>query len=208
MQPRTKRQREIFDYITRFIEEHGYEPSYQQIARRFRIASKSAIANHIAALERQGLLSRRTENGSFHLQIRPLQLSLPEAVYRIEWLDIPANGNDYLEEWEQSPILVSSFMLGFLQPEKVRAFRVRNDSMVEDHICEGDVALVEEKTFARDGDCVVAVVENKDVVLKRFYRSGAKIDLRPSNKTYETLQLPADKVIVKGVFRALLRPLA
>ena len=206
MQARTKRQREILDYITHFIEEHGYEPSYQQIARRFRIASKSAIANHVAALERQGLLSRRNENGGFNLQLRRKQFSMPESICEIEWLDVPAEGG-YTEEWEQTPLLVSRFMLGFLQPERIRAFRVRDDAMTEDHICEGDIALVEERSFARDGDCVVAVIEKERVVMERFYRSGARVELRPANKTCEILRLPANRVAVKGIFRALLRPL-
>jgi repressor LexA len=206
MQPRTKRQREILDYITHFIEEQGYEPSYQQIARRFRIASKSAIANHIAALERQGLILRQHDNGSFNLLLRPKQKSSSEAICEIGWLAIPAENG--FEEWEQSPLLISRFMLGFLQPEKIRAFRVRNDSMIDDHICEGDVALIEERGFARDGDCVVALIEKQRVILQRFYRDGAKIELRPANKNFAVLRLPADQVSVKGIFRALLRPLS
>jgi repressor LexA len=206
MQPRTKRQREILDYITHFIEEHGYEPSYQQIARRFRIASKSAIANHIAALERQGLILRHHENGGFNLQVRPRQKSISDLACEIAWIAIPPE-NGFEEEWEQTPLMVSRFILGFMQPEKVRAFRVRDDSMIEEHICEGDVALIEERAFARDGDCVIALIEKERVVLKRFYRDGAKIELRPANKNFEVLRLPADKVTIKGIFRALLRPL-
>lgn len=205
MQPRTKRQREILDYITHFIEEHGYEPSYQQIARRFRIASKSAIANHIAALEKQGLILRHRENGSFNLQLRP-KSSVSDGVCQIDWLDVPAEIN-YAEDWEQESLFVPRFLLGFLPPERICAFRVRNDSMVEDHICEGDVILVEERSFARDGDCVVAIIEKEQVVLQKFYRDGAKIELRPANANHSVLRLPADKVLVKGVFRALLRPL-
>lgn len=206
MQPRTKRQREILDYLTHFIEEHGYEPSYQQIARRFRIASKSAIAKHIAALEHQGLILRRHENGYFNLQIRP-KTAIDTSVCEIHWLDVPASEN-YEEEWEQSPLFVSRFLLGFLQAERIRAFRVRDDAMIEDHICEGDVALVEERSFARDGDCVVALVEKESVALKRFYRDGAEIELRPANPKFEIIRLPANKVSIKGVFRALLRPLS
>ena len=63
MQPRTRRQREILDFITEFINERGHIPSYQQIARKFKIASKSAIAKHIAAMEKQGILQRRREDG-------------------------------------------------------------------------------------------------------------------------------------------------
>lgn len=209
MQPRTKRQREILDYITGFIEEHGYVPSYQQIARRMRIASKSAIANHVAALERQGLISRRSENGSFSLQVRP-KSPIAETVCEVEWLDVPPAGI-YQDEWEKSPVYVCRFLLGFLTPEKIRAFRVRSNSMIDDHICEGDVALVEERSFARDGDCVVAVTNNEQVekvVLRRFYRDGSEIELRPANKDYSTVRLAANTVSVRGVFRSLLRPLS
>lgn len=207
MQPRTKRQREILDYITQFIEEQGYEPSYQQIARRFRIASKSAIANHIAALERQGLLLRHRENGSFSLQLRP-KSSITESVCEIQWLDVQQPQNNFEEEqWEQSPLYVSKFLLGIYEPERMRAFRVPNDSMIEDHICVGDILLVEARSFARDGDCVVAMIEKDGIVINKFYRDGAQIELRPANPAFSILRLPADKVSVKGIFRALLRPL-
>lgn len=205
MQPRTKRQREVFEYVTTFIEERGYEPSYQQIARHFHIASKSAIAKHIAALERQGLILRVREGGSFGLQIRPKN-SVTEAVCEIQWLDVPQDGN-FRDEWEQNSIFIPRFLISFYQPEKICAFRVRNDSMIEESICEGDVALIEKRAFARDGDCVVALIGNNQTVLKQFYRDGSNIELRPANKDYAILRLSADKVQIKGVFRALLRPL-
>lgn len=203
-QPRTKRQREVFEYIDSFIKERGYEPSYQQIARHFRIASKSAIAKHIAALERQGLLSRLRENGSFGLQIRPKN-SVDEAVCAIDWLDVPPDAS-FKEDWEHNSIFIPKFLIGMFQPERIFAFRVRNDSMLEENILEGDVVLIEKRLFARDGDCVVALIEKDRVVLKRFYRAGANVELRPSNRDYQTITLPADKVGVKGIFRALLRP--
>ncbi|MGI8467595.1 MAG: transcriptional repressor LexA [Pyrinomonadaceae bacterium] len=206
MQPRTKRQREVFEYVNSFIEERGYEPSYQQIARHFRIASKSAIAKHIAALERQGLILRvRDSGGSFGLQIRPKN-SVEKSVCEIEWLDVPQDGN-FKDEWEENSLFIPRFLIGFHQPEKICAFRVRNDSMIEESICEGDIALVEKRAFARDGDCVVALIEKERVVLKQFYRDGANIELRPANKNYGVIRLSAEKVQVKGVFRALLRPL-
>lgn len=204
MQPRTRRQREVFEYIDSFIKERGYEPSYQQIARHFRIASKSAIAKHIAALERQGLLSRLRENGSFGLQIRP-KSSASEAVCEIDWLDVPPDSG-FKDDWEHGSIFIPKFLIGFFQPEKICAFRVRNDSMIEESICEGDVALIEKRTFARDGDCVVALIEKDAVVMKRFYRQGSAVELRPSNANYGSIRLSAEKVQIKGVFRSLLRP--
>jgi repressor LexA len=203
MQPRTRRQREILDFITEFINERGHIPSYQQIARKFKIASKSAIAKHIAAMEKQGILQRRREDGSFGLELRAENL-MTEAVCEIEWLKL-ANAESFSENWEQEAIFVPKFLLGYYEPERIRAFRVPNDSMLDEHICEGDIALIEKRSFARDGAIVVAEAENR-VVLKRFFRSGANIELRPANQNYQTLRLAADKVSIQGVLHGLLRP--
>ena len=68
--PRTQRQKEILDYIVRFIERRGHEPSYAQIANHFGVKSRATIAKHIAALERRGLLQRRDEDGAFALAVK------------------------------------------------------------------------------------------------------------------------------------------
>ena len=76
MQPRTQRQRDIYEYITRFIERHGYEPSYAQIARHFGVSSKATIAKHIEALERRGLVSRHRTDGAFGLTVQHEELDV------------------------------------------------------------------------------------------------------------------------------------
>ena len=208
--PRTKRQREIFDYIKSFIENRGYEPSYQQIAKHFHIASKSAIAKHIAALEQQGLVIRSRENGSFSLQIASNKRSQNgngnDEVCLIEWLEIPA-GEELEEDLDDEPLFVPVLMLGTTLPNKLRAFRVRNDAMLGKNIREGDIVLIEEKPFPRDGTCVAALIDNKQTVLKNYYRDGAFIELRPSNDEYEIIRMPADQIEIKGIYRGLLRPL-
>ncbi|HSK70861.1 MAG TPA: S24 family peptidase [Pyrinomonadaceae bacterium] len=206
MRTRTRRQKEILDYITEFIDSRGYEPSYQQIAKHFQINSKSAIAKHIAALEQQGLITRRRENGSFNLLVRSKVELSNDSICEIEWLDVPKNGNFY-EEWENEPLMVPKFLLGYLTPNRVRAFMVPNDAMLDKQIREGDIALVEEKSFARDGEAVVAVIERNRSVLKSFFRDGAFVELRPANEDFEILRLAANKVEIRGVYRGLLRPL-
>jgi len=205
MQPRTKRQKEILEYISTFIEERGYKPSYQQIAKHFRLASKAAVAKHITALEKQGLISRRRENGSFSLELFPKE-TVSDLVCEIEWLDLPASMR-LLDDFSDETLLVPTFLLGFNKPEKLCAFRVQNDSMLDEHICEGDIALIEKRAFARDGDIVVSIVNSDRVTMKRIFRDGANVELRPSNENYETLTIPADKVEIKGIFRGLIRPL-
>ncbi len=192
------------DYITSFIEDRGYEPSYQQIARHFRIASKSAIAKHIAALESQGLLSRQRENGSFGLEVRP-KGSLWDLVYQIEWLQIPF-ADDHTDEWRETPLIVPQAMIGNLLPDRVCAFRVRNEAMIQENICDGDIVLLEKRPYARDGDIVVVFMENRKVLLKKYYRDGANIELRPANNDFESITASADKISIQGVVRGLLRP--
>ena len=204
MQPRTKRQKEIFDYIKQYIERHGYQPSYQQIARHLNISSKGGIAKHIAALENQGLLERNYDSGSFKLEINPTK-SILEVICQIEWLELPHSEN-FKENWESSVLYVPKFMLGHQTPEKVRAFRASNNSMLEEHILEGDVVLLKQSSFARDGDVVVALLENKRAVLKKYYRSGAEIELRPANENYDSIILPADQIEIKGIMQSILRP--
>lgn len=203
MQARTKRQREVLDYITTFIEDRGYEPSYQQIARHFRIASKSAIAKHVSALENQGLLLRHREHGSFSLNIRSKDF-LTESVCEIRWLDIPFN-DGFERTYEIQPLFVPKILIGYTLPESIYAFRVRNDSMINEQICEGDIVLIEKRSYARDGDNVVAFIENKTIVFNKYFRIGANIELRPANDKYSLINLRADKVAIQGVVRGLLR---
>ena len=204
MQPRTKRQREVLDYIASFIEERGYKPSYQQIARHFQIKSKSAVAKHIAALEHQGLLARYRENGCFSLQVRPKNL-IAEAVFEIRWLELPFK-DKLVEDFENEPFYVPNFLLGNLAPERIFAFRIRNNSMIDEQICEGDIALIEKRAYARDGDNVVVLIEKTRVAVKKYFRQGANIELRPSNPNYNSIHLPADKISIQGVLHGLLRP--
>lgn len=206
MQPRTRRQKEILEIITRYINNHGYEPSYQQIARQLGVRSKGGIARHIKSLEEQGLLSRRGENGKFNLRLQTKN-AVAQSVSEIEWLDVPKDEN-FAEDWEFETLFVPNFLLGYQEPERMRAYRVPDDSMIGKHILEGDVALIEKRAFARDGDIVLAVIENKRTVLKQYFRDGAKVELRSATQDSESIILPADKISLRGVLRGVLRPSA
>jgi SOS regulatory protein LexA len=204
MLPRTQRQKEVLDYITRFLEGHGYEPSYAQIARHFGVKSRATIAKHIAALERRGLLTRQHEDGSFALSVK---VDDGDALCEVKLLGrIAAGAPLEVVECEET-IAVPRFLLGRVRPDRVYALRVKGDSMIDEHICDGDIALIENRTDARDGEIVVALlVEENQATLKRLYRRGANIELRPANSQLKPLTLPANQVSVQGIFRGLLRP--
>jgi repressor LexA len=201
MNTRTRRQREVFDYITAFIERHGYEPSYQQIARHFRVASKSGIAKHVAALEAQGLLSRRTENGKFSLVPLP-EKNPADFVAEIPLVENPLDDFFYSAS---EKIFVPRFLFGEIEPHLFFAFRVASDSMIDEHICAGDIALFERGAFALEGEIVLALIEHKHPTIERFFNLGAEIELRPANSRLNAVRLAAEFVTIRGAFRGLLR---
>jgi repressor LexA len=205
MLPRTQRQKEILDYITRFIERHGYEPSYAQIARHFGVSSKATIAKHIAALERRGLLSRRGTDGSFNLAVK-VEETPSDSICEVPLLGRIAAGAPLDAVEDSEPICIPRFLLGRVRPERVYALRVTGDSMIDEHICDGDIALIENRTEARDGEIVVALVDGTRATLKRLFRFGPEVELRPANSQLAPLRLLATRVRVQGIFRGLLRP--
>lgn len=207
MLPRTQRQKEILDYITRFLERHGYVPSYAQIARQFGVKSRATIAKHIAALERRGLLVREHEDGSFALNVKVEDKSA-DSLCEVKLLGRIAAGaplEAVVDNDERIP--VPRFLLGRVKPDRVYALRVKGDSMIDEHICDGDIALIENRTDARDGEIVVALlIEENQATLKRLYRRGTNIELQPANSQLQSFTVPASQVRVQGIFRGLLRP--
>ncbi len=204
MLPRAQRQKEVLDYITRFLAKHGHEPSYAQIARNFGVKSKATIAKHISALEKRGLIRREHEEGRFTLAVR-VEEAPADAVCEVALLGQIAAGvpNDAVEDIEM--IAVPRFMLGRVRPERVYALRVKGDSMIDEHICDGDIALIENRTDARDGEIVVALVDEARATLKRLFRFGSEVELRPANSELEPIRLHASRVQIQGIFRGLLR---
>ncbi len=206
MLPRTQRQKDILDFITRFLERHGYQPSYTQIARHFGVKSRATIAKHITALEKRGLLARQHEDGSFDLKVN-VEENTSESLCEVKLLGrIAAGAPLEVVEYEER-IPVPRFLLGRVKPDRVYALRVKGDSMIDEHICDGDIALIENRTDARDGEIVVALlIEDNQATLKRLYRRGMYIELQPANSQLQPLTVPANQVRVQGIFRGLLRP--
>jgi repressor LexA len=192
MLPRTQRQKEVLDYITRFLAKHGHEPSYAQIARHFGVSSKATIAKHISALEKRGLIKREHEPGHFTLAVRIEEVPA-DAVCEVPLVGRIAAGVpiDAIEDIEM--ICVPRFLLGRVRPERIYALRVKGDSMIDEHICDGDIALIESRNEAR-------------ATLKRLFRFGDEVELRPSNAQLEPMRVHASRVEIQGVFRSLLRP--
>ena len=203
MQTRTRRQRQVLDFITNFIEKNGHAPSYQTVARYLGVASKTGVGKHIRALEEQGLLHRLRVGKSFRLMLGR-QKNGPLAEDSIEWLGTPHP--DGYNGFEQTPFCIPEFLLGGRSPDSMLAFRMPDDGLYEKHIREGDIVLVEKRNYGRDGDCLAVTVNGDEPILRNYYRAGADIELRSTNGSFPDIRLSGDEVEIHGIYRGLLRP--
>lgn len=205
MQTRTRRQRDVLEFIARYIETHGYEPSYQVIARHLGVSSKAGIAKHVKALESQGLLTRRDCNGKFSLEVVREAPEISNCI-NVEWLETTGDA-EWPEDWTPKPFSLPGFVVANFGGDRLFAFRVPDDTMAEKSICAGDIALIEPRSFVRDGDTIVARIRNALPILRTYFRSGSKVELRPADGSDASMIYSADKVNVVGVYRGLVRPL-
>jgi repressor LexA len=197
----TRRQREIFDFISSFVEERGYSPSLEEIAAQFGLSSVATVHKHVQHLVEKGLL-RKAWNRSRSIepvlndQDEPGLTTLPLVGTVAAGLPIEA-----IEDNES--VSVPAEMAG--RPGESFVLRVRGDSMIEDQICNGDLVVIEKREQARNGETVVALIDGSDATLKRFYQDGDTIRLVPANHTMEPIEVPAEQVTIRGIVRGLLR---
>jgi repressor LexA len=201
----TKRQKQVLDFIAGFLDENGYCPSYEEIARGLELASLATVHKHISVLEGKNYL-KRGFNQSRSLELAPKYLqeqrrSKP-AVLEIPLLGRIAAGAP-VESVEQHEMLNFADFAG---NGNNFALEVRGNSMIDDHICDGDLILLERASEARDGDIVVAMVAGSETTLKRFYRESADtIRLQPANSALKPIIVPAKDVLIQGRLLAVLR---
>ena len=201
----TKRQKQVLDFIAGFVDENGYCPSFEEIAKGLQLASLATVHKHISVLESKSYL-RRGFNKSRSLELTQKYVAEPRRA-RAAVLEIPLRGRiaagSPVEAVEQREVLN---LADFAGNADTFALEVRGDSMIEDHICDGDIILLERVTEAREGDIVVALVAGSDTTLKRMYREpGDRIRLQPANARLEPIVVPAAEVQIQGRLLAVLR---
>jgi repressor LexA len=199
----TKRQKQVLDFIATFVDDNGYCPSYEEIARGLELASLATVHKHISVLESKNYL-KRGFNQSRSLELAPKYV---QEQRRTRPAEIPLLGRiaagSPVEAVEQREVLSFSDFTG---DGNTFALEVRGNSMIEDHICDGDMILLERVKDARDGDIVVALVGGSDTTLKRFYREGPDmIRLQPANAALKPILVPARDVEIQGRLLAVLR---
>jgi len=199
MEPLTRRQKEILDYIRSFIDENGYAPSYREIARYFELSSTGTVAEYVNILEEKGYLTKDA------MEARAIQLTptFDDGVelHSIQLLGIIDAGRPIEAIRTNETIDIPRDMMG----KKTFALRVRGESMIDDGILEGDYVIIEQTSSPKNGDIVVALIDNANATLKRFYQEKSNIRLQPANKTMKPMLFRKDRVTIQGKVRGVIR---
>ena len=194
----TEKQLHITNFIQAFIEDKGISPTLEEIAQNFKV-SKITIYEHIATLEKKGAL-RKSKN-----RARSIELISSEEREALSRFKVPVLGKiaagmpiEAIEEAEE-------FDISSLFPDNKECYllRVRGDSMIEDQIRNGDLVLVERRENPINGEIVVAIINDNQATLKRFFKEQDHIRLQPANTEMDPIIV--DQVEIRGVVIGLLR---
>ena len=201
----TKRQKEFLDFLSDFLQKKGYSPSYEEIAEGLSLASLATVHKHILALESKHYL-KRGFNQSRSLELAP-KFYEDQKQNKPPSLEVPLLGR--IAAGAPVEAIAGQDTLNFSDfagDSGTYALQVRGESMIEDHICDGDFVLVQRSGEARDGDIVVALVDGMETTLKRFYQEpGDRVRLQPANASMDPIYVAKDSLSIQGKVLAVLR---
>jgi repressor LexA len=203
----TRRQKELMDFLAGFIRRNGYSPSYEEIASGLGLASLATVHKHIQALESKQYL-KRNYNHSRSLEVNekffreqamtnpvPAAPSIPLMGRIAAGVPVEAIANPEVLQFSD-----------FAGDENTFALEVRGDSMIEDHICSGDYVLIERTDRVRNGEIVVALVDNSEATLKRYYQEpDGRVRLQPANAAMEPIFVNPENLQIQGRVLAVMR---
>ena len=201
----TKRQRQIYDYISDFVSRNGYSPSFEEIGDGMGLSSLATVHKHVSNLEKKGLL-KRDYNRSRSIDVLPPKGSMKKSMSMPPPLELPLMGRIAAGrpiEAVENPETLS--LSDFTSSKDVYVLKVMGESMQDEHIVEGDYVIVEKAESARNGEIVVAVVNKDDATLKRIYHEGENTRLQPSNARMQPIIVPSRAVQVQGRVIGVLR---
>jgi repressor LexA len=213
----TRKQSELLTYIQARLAESGVSPSFEEMKEALALKSKSGVHRLISALEERGFI-RRLPNRARALEVlrmpeaqsgTPVQLKAPPASLQAanDVIDLPLHGRIAagmpIEALEgQTSLPVPAALLG---PGEHYALEVAGDSMVEEGILDGDYALIRKTDMARDGEIVVALIDDNEATLKTYRKEGQMVRLDPANRRYDPQRYRPEQVRIQGRLAGLLR---
>ncbi len=214
----TAKQSELLQYIDGRLKQSGVSPSFDEMREALDLKSKSGVHRLISALEERGFI-RRLPNRARALEVvkMPEVISPTLAAAQATKTVVPAAANDTLEIPLHGRIAAGtpiealqgtesfSVPAALLGPGEHYALEVSGDSMVEEGILDGDFALIRKADTARDGEIVVALIDEEEATLKTYRREGQMIRLDPANRSYEPQRYDESRVSIQGRLAGLIR---
>src|SRR6478672_5032695 len=192
----THRQLDVIVAIRNYRHLHGYSPTMQELADQLG-TSKVTIFEHVGALEKKRVLRRDKHKARSLEIISDEKLPDEERTTKLPMLGTIAAGSP-IEAIENREELDLETL--FKAKSGVYVLKVRGDSMIDDHLCDGDFVVIERRENARNGEQVVALLDSGEATLKRFYKeSGGRVRLQPANSTMEPRIVEADRCKIQGV---------
>ena len=199
MQPLTKRQREILDYLQEFIQQHGYAPSLEEVGRRFGLSSLATVHKHLTNLQDKGFI-RRSWNRSRSVELLPARVG--QRAIEVPLLGYVAAGSPIEAVASNETIAIPEDLVG---RRDTYVLRVRGDSMIDEQIRDGDFVIVEDRKTADNGEMVIALLGGQEVTLKKFYRENGRIRLQPANPAMQPIIVDPANVQLQGVVVGVMR---
>jgi repressor LexA len=195
----TDRQRGVLHFIQREQREKGVTPSTREIQSHFRFASQTSVMQYIAALEKKGVLQRHA--GKARALITPIQ---KQRIHDVPiYGQIPAGMATLTEQDVEGHVSLDARSANVSKSHSTFALRVRGDSMIEAHILDGDIVILEQSKEVHNGDIVAALIDG-ETTLKRYVVDRGRPYLKAENPRYPNL-IPARELKIQGVMVSLVR---
>ena len=199
-----KRQREILDYISQYIQQNSTSPTLQEIADAINLSSLATVHEHLQALEKKGMIRR------FDGAVRGIEVTDDFVSVSVNGVELPLVG--YIAAGEpidaiENPIdtiLVSPDLVSKVKRSYV--LQVKGDSMINEGIFNGDYVVIQQQNTANDGDIVVALIDNGFATLKSFYREkDGRIRLQPANNKMDPIFVNPENLNIQGKVTGVIR---
>ncbi|MGH9344871.1 MAG: transcriptional repressor LexA [Terriglobia bacterium] len=224
----TRRQKQVLDFLADFITRRGYSPSFAEIGESMGLSSVATVHKHIGNLERKGFIKRGyNRSRSIDVVAMPGPVPFAKVPARAASRKLVVLGAADRASAEESPkfefpllgLIAAGYPVEALPASEtfslgdfargsgdIFVLKVKGDSMIDDHICDGDYILVERATQAANGEIVVALIDGSDATLKRFFREpDGNVRLQPANSQMDPIVLPSRSVRLQGRVIGVLR---
>ena len=198
--PVTSRQRQVYEFIARYLETHNQPPTIAEIGKQFQMSSPASVHSILSSLEREGFI-RRIPNVSRGIEI--IQQPRVDDETEIPLLGLVAAGQPIEAVLSHETVSAPKNMVG---RGRVFALRVRGDSMIEENIQDNDIIIVSSQETAENGQMVVALIDGNYATVKKFYREPDFIRLEPANPQFKPIFIKTpERIQIQGVVRGLIR---